>query len=59
MALDKNQRAWYQKLYAALASMGFVSVKSDFSMFVQSTYTSMLIVLVYTNETLITSFCNA
>ena len=52
--LKQAPRAWFTRLSNALLSWGFVSSKSDNSMFLFFGQTSTLIVLVYVDDILIT-----
>ena len=52
--LKQAPRAWFEKLYDALISFGFVSTKSDQSLFVRITPQSTLFVLVYVDDILLT-----
>ncbi|KAM1659561.1 hypothetical protein COP2_002715 [Malus domestica] len=51
--LKQAPRAWYDKLHAALASLGFVGSQSDHSLFVKKDK-ALVFVLVYVDDILVT-----
>ena len=52
--LKQAPRAWFETLYAALRSLGFESAKFDKSLLIKHTKSSVLYVLVYVDDILIT-----
>ena len=53
--LKQARRAWYQELRTFLLSLGFVTSRSDSSLFVYSRSTTLICFLVYVNDLIITS----
>uniref|UniRef100_A0A803Q9W1 Integrase catalytic domain-containing protein n=1 Tax=Cannabis sativa TaxID=3483 RepID=A0A803Q9W1_CANSA len=52
--LKQAPQAWFDKLHQCLLSFGFVSSKSDHSLFINHSETSTTLVLVYVDDILIT-----
>lgn len=52
--LKQAPRAWFEKLHSALLSLGFVSAKSDQSLFIKITPQDSTYILVYVDDILIT-----
>ncbi|RVW43373.1 Retrovirus-related Pol polyprotein from transposon RE1 [Vitis vinifera] len=52
--LKQAPRAWFEKLHQALLSFGFVSAKSDQSLFLRFTPSHITYVLVYVDDILVT-----
>uniref|UniRef100_A0A803NMC5 Reverse transcriptase Ty1/copia-type domain-containing protein n=1 Tax=Cannabis sativa TaxID=3483 RepID=A0A803NMC5_CANSA len=52
--LKQAPKAWFDKLHQCLLSFGFVSSKSDHNLFIQHTSHSMILLLVYVDEIIIT-----
>ena len=51
--LKQAPRAWFEKLHRALLSFGFVSAKSDQSLFLRFTLSHITYVLVYVDDILV------
>ena len=52
--LKQAPRAWFEKLQLALVNLGFISSKSDHSLFFQVTSTHSMFVLIYVDDILVT-----
>ena len=53
MVLKQAPRAWYEKLYTAMSSLGFTGSKNDHSLFVKKGPT-LVFILVYVDDILVT-----
>ncbi|KAL6341973.1 hypothetical protein AAG906_038219 [Vitis piasezkii] len=56
--LKQAPRAWFEKLRNALIAFGFITTRSDQSLFIQITTTHTIFVLVYVDDILVTG-CNS
>ena len=52
--LKQAPRAWFSKLSIALHQFGFKAAKSDVSLFIRVTPTSIIYILVYVDDIIIT-----
>ena len=56
--LKQAPRAWFEKLHNALLAFGFITARSDQSLFIRFTTTHTIFVLVYVDDILVTG-CNS
>ena len=56
--LKQAPRAWFEKLRNALLAFGFITARSDQSLFIRFTTTHTIFVLVYVDDILVTG-CNS
>jgi Reverse transcriptase (RNA-dependent DNA polymerase) len=53
--LKQTSRAWFHKLASSLSTLGFKASQSDSSLFICGDSTSLILVLVYVDDIVITS----